>query len=118
MYKDKDVFFARQYLLNAVSRRSFWKGYNFENKQKAVEELNSINTEPSTLNQWIEDWLTPQQKQKMQSAVRSARQRNKGKSVTLTDEAHGILKDLASYYNLTLSEVIVRKLSRAQQRIK
>lgn len=113
MYQGSDIFTVKQYLLRSVSRSSFWKGWNFTDKQDAVSALNSLDNTQHAVNQWIEQWLNAAQKSKLDSAIRNARQRVKGKSITISNEAHKILKDLADADKLTLSEVIEQRLKRA-----
>lgn len=115
MYKDNDAFNAKQYLLRSVSRTSFWKGWKLEEKQTAVSELNQLENNEDALNAWIGKWLSSTQKNKLDSAIRNARQRSKGKSITISEEAHRILKTLAEADKLSLSEVIEKRLNRAFQ---
>ncbi len=117
MYQGEDAFTARQYLLRSVSRNAFWKGWKFADKQEAVAALNSLDNTQQAINQWINTWLNDTQKPKLDSAIRNARQRNKGKSITISNEAHKILKDLSEADNLTLSEVIEQRLKRAHQNL-
>lgn len=112
-----DCYFAKQYLLRSVSRVSYWQSVSPNRKNDVVTSLHSLNETPSDLNIWIAKWLTPGQQKKLTSALNNARMRSKGKTITISDEAHAILKSLADADDTTLSQVIVSRLKRAKDRL-
>ncbi|HBZ3037857.1 TPA: hypothetical protein MHN25_21370, partial [Klebsiella pneumoniae] len=103
------------YLLRAASRPAFWRDVPFDKKLEAVDSLNSMGRSPSELTEWINKYLTAEQINKLGTSIRQRRRRGYGvgKSITISDKAHRILKRLAEVDGCNLSEVIEKRLARA-----
>ncbi|WP_425267764.1 hypothetical protein [Enterobacter hormaechei] len=84
-------------------------------KLEAVNSLNSIGRSPSELTEWINKYLTAEQINKLGTSIRQRRRRGYGvgKSITISDNAHRILKRLSEVDGCSLSEVIENRLARA-----
>ncbi|ULF61568.1 hypothetical protein LDP80_29905 (plasmid) [Klebsiella michiganensis] len=100
------------YLLRAASRPAFWRDVPFDKKLEAVDSLNSMGRSPSELTEWINKYLTAEQINKLGTSIRQRRRRGYGvgKSITISDKAHRILKRLAEVDGCNLSEVIEKRL--------
>ncbi|MBO2007392.1 hypothetical protein J4732_22545 [Serratia marcescens] len=102
------------HLLRAASRPAFWRDVPFDKKLEAVDSLNSIGRSPSELTEWINKYLTAEQINKLGTSIRQRRRRDGvGKSITISDKAHRILKRLSEVDGCSLSEVIEKRLARA-----
>lgn len=101
------------YLLRAASRPAFWRDVPFDKKLEAVDSLNSMGRSPSELTEWINKYLTAEQINKLGTSIRQRRRRGYGvgKSITISDKAHRILKRLAEVDGCNLSEVIEKRLN-------
>ncbi|EEZ6604303.1 hypothetical protein DCB08_004927 [Escherichia coli] len=100
---------------SAASRPAFWRDVPFDKKLEAVDSLNSIGRSPSELTEWINKYLTAEQINKLGTSIRQRRRRGYGvgKSITISDKAHRILKRLSEVDGCSLSEVIEKRLARA-----
>ncbi len=102
------------YLLRAASRPAFWRDVPFDKKLEAVDSLNSMGRSPSELTEWINKYLTAEQINKLGTSIRQSQKGIwVGKSITISDKAHRILKRLAEVDGCNLSEVIEKRLARA-----
>ncbi|EPV0603707.1 TPA: hypothetical protein ODL55_002997 [Escherichia coli] len=104
------------YLLRAASRPAFWRDVPFDKKLEAVDSLNSIGRSPSELTEWINKYLTAEQINKLGTSIRQRRRRGYGvgKSITISDKAHRILKRLSEVDGCSLSEVIEKRLGKVR----
>ncbi|EBO0058423.1 MULTISPECIES: hypothetical protein [Gammaproteobacteria] len=112
---NEDAHSTSIYLLRAASRPAFWRDVPFDKKLEAVNSLNSIGRSPSELTEWINKYLTAEQINKLGTSIRQRRRRGYGvgKSITISDNAHRILKRLSEVDGCSLSEVIEKRLARA-----
>ncbi|BDX06594.1 hypothetical protein [Planctobacterium marinum] len=114
--KASELFSVQQYLLRAVSRPSFWSGIDYQTKNDAIACLHQLPDEFAAWQDWIAVHLNDEQKQKLNSSIRKARMRDKGKNITVSKQAHQMLTLLSDGGRLTLSEVIEHNLRRAYQK--
>lgn len=110
---DADFYVVKQYLRRAATRVTFWKGVEVTTKLNAVGALNQLPDEKVAWQHWIAHWLTEAQCKKLQVTIRKQRQRQKGKDITISEEAHRILLALSDGGKLSLSQVIETRLKRA-----
>ncbi|MGI2124066.1 hypothetical protein ACRN9J_18155 [Shewanella baltica] len=115
---DDDATAASVYLLRAVSRAKFWADTPRELKAEAVEKLNELNQDGQAISWWVGKYLTTDQQVKLATSIRQSRRRRAGagKSITISDKAHRILKRLSKVDDCSLSEVIEKRLVRAYNR--
>lgn len=110
---DADFFVVKQYLMRSIARPGFWQGISLEQKNKSVTSLHQLPDDKAQWLDWIADNLQPEQQQKLNASVRKSRMRQKGKDITVSDEAHRILVALSDNGRLSFSQVIEQKLNRA-----
>ena len=111
--KDDDLFAMQQYLMRSVTRGAFWKGVSYVRKNESVEAMHRLGDTADEWLNWVEEYLQPEQKQKLNASIRKSRMRQKGKDITISDKAHEILVALSENGKLSFSQVIERKLRRA-----
>lgn len=100
---DRDV--AKDYIHSRLQKDSFYFGG--EGVAEAYYSANSVEA-------WINEYMTPEDRRRLAGAVRAARKRyedsergKEKKSVTLSQKAHLILADLAKAEGITISEAVV-----------
>lgn len=115
---DEDATAASVYLLRSVSRPKFWFDTPRELKAEAVEKLNELSQDGQSISWWVGKYLTSDQQAKLAASIRQSRRRGAGagKSITISDKAHRILKRLSEVDDCSLSDVIEKRLARAYNR--
>jgi len=108
-----DHWFARRWIEKKLENPT-WLANN--RTYPARQALKYVKDEPSSLNDWCQNWLKKEHWKQMKNAIRAARKRSHGvetKTVTLTHNAWFILDFHAQKNHCTLSEVIEQQLSQS-----
>lgn len=95
-----------------LSIEDFWVSYHEMNDRRLGMELVQ---EIEEMSAFIDASFTQAEAKRAREAIRKRIARITGRvgvTVTLTDQAHKMLRDFAAVDNLTLSEVIVQRLGR------
>ena len=114
-----DQFYATQWL-HVMLNKDDWLSDQFDEVLEARNEFKKIclASKPDKLNDFIDRWLSPQQREELDKSIAAARKRREKlqapdehhAGVHLTHRANFILENLARQENCTVSEVIERHL--------
>ncbi len=114
-----DQFYATQWL-QVMLNRDNWLSDQFDEVLEARNEFKKIclASKPDKLNDFVDRWLSPAQREELDQSVAAARKRREKDEepdehhagIHLTHRANFILECLARQENCTASEVIERHL--------
>jgi len=93
--------------------------------EQEFESLKEHWKDPETLNAWAEKWLNSGQWIQLKNSIRAQRKRQRDRTnidkkpitISLTLKAHLILSTISKHDNVTLSEVIEKRLHKAYLKI-
>ena len=111
-----DHIFIRQYLHNKIQAEAYPCPASHINANQSFQSLDENNAD--ALNTWCETYLCKQQWRQLKGALRSHRSRqntpakNKKRSTNISPEASTMLSYLAAVNQTTISEVLVKHLSK------
>ena len=107
-----DTKVARDYLDHKLREDPNWE---IGNSPSAIETLDETGYDPDHLREWCTQWLSANQINSLQQAIRMAahHQRVYKRTVMLSPRAHMLVKTLAEIEEMKISEVIEVYLEQA-----
>lgn len=112
-------YLSKKYLSSSL----YLKNLDADDRRQAVSEFHDIDLSADDLHErmqrWVEKYLAEKQVSNMLSALRQRKRRamGVGKSITISAKAHMMLTALAERDDLTISQVLEKRLKSAYRKL-